>query len=109
MEKPLFNADNYGEDVCMQFENEDEYDAFSEYLDSIGKKWCDDQRYIEYSAFHRHDRDTVLYFNHGRYGTANFVSGDTTILHYSDFRYEVGGVEPPEPEIFLTFDDLAGF
>ena len=109
MEKPLFNVDDYGKGVCMKFENEDEYDAFSEYLDSIGETWCDNERYVEHSMYHRYGNSTVLYFNDGRYGQLELASRSVQILRYSDFRYEVKTTPQPEPDVSLTFDELVGF
>lgn len=104
MKKIFFNPEDYDANTCMSFKNREECVEFSQYLDSIGKRWKSNDRYTESINFNKY-LSTVYYFNEGLYGDGYEAKkrGDT-ILDYDQFYYSSD--EEPECDVALTFDQL---
>ena len=102
MEKPIFNADDYGDGVCMRCETDEEHDAFCEYLNSIDKRWRSGDRYTNRDYRNKYNGTMVYYFNQGCFASMSDAEalGDT-ILYYKDFSWDF----QPE-DVALTFDQL---
>lgn len=106
MNRIPFEPEAYGNLDCMSFNNREECDAFSEYLDSIGKRWRSGERYTERSYFSAYE-DVVYYFNSGSYGSMERATeAGLTILNYDWFCYGDDDERSDEPKVTLTFDQL---
>lgn len=107
MQKMFFVPDAYEEMACMEFKNMEECVAFSNYLDSIGKRWISGDRYTDRNTFNVYS-DTVYYFNKGMYGSKDVaIINGRTVLAYGDFYFDSD--ELLETEIELTFNKLFGY
>lgn len=105
-----FNHEDYrSKNVVMHCETEEEYNLFSEYLDSIGKKWSSRSRYITSSRFSEYKENTCFYFNEGLYGNVERISedDDITILRFKDFEWDGYSLSLDKlRDAEITFDSL---
>ena len=80
-----FDINDYKGEYVMHCKTEKEANDFCTYLDSIGKKWCSGDRYIDSNNYDHYQENTVYYFNENAYGIINNVDADYTILEWEDF------------------------
>ena len=81
-----FNINDYRGKYAMHCKTAEEAKSFCNYLDKIGKKWIDGERYTEDNGWDKHKDNTCYLFNKGQrrpYHRA-FDEG-YTILEWSDF------------------------
>ena len=97
-----FEINSYDEHHVMHCQTQEEAQAFLEFLDSIGLRWCSGQSYLESDHYKDYGSDTCYWFHDGSYGSRGFAVNDGfTILEFGDFDWDVG-----EPEITMNFDEL---
>ena len=80
-----FDINDYKGKYVMHCKTEKEANDFCTYLDSIGKKWCSGDRYIDFNNYDYYQKNTVYYFNENLYGKIEPVNADYTILEWEDF------------------------
>ena len=87
--KKKFRLEDYQDSkTCMSFDNEEEYAAFSKYLDENNRFWNSGSRYTKFGSFKDFDC-MVIYFNNGTRSAEYLAKGSKdTILKYSDFDWE---------------------
>ena len=80
-----FDINDYKGKYVMHCKTEKEANDFCTYLDSIGKKWCSGDRYIDSNNYDYYQKNTVYYFNENLYGKIECVDDDYTILEWENF------------------------
>lgn len=99
-----FDISAYQGGFVMACETQEEARVFLEYLDSVGRKWCDGKPYTVTDNFDTYGNQTCYYFNEGSYGSVGFaIRYKKTILKFSDFYWEANEFNP---EMTMSFDDL---
>ena len=98
-----FNIDDYSGEYVMHCATREEAERFCEYLDSVGRSWCSQQRYDKLTNFNSYGSKTVYYFNEGLYGDIDTVDiGDHTVLRFCDFDWD------DNSELSMSFDEMFG-
>lgn len=106
-----FNIDDYpGASRTMICRSEYEAESFLRYLDSMGRKWCNGQSYIEVSNFPTQSENPMIgyLFNEGQYSVEVFMReaiSDGSALYYSDFFWDCGmdDIDPSDAEELSNF------
>lgn len=81
-----FNINDYKGDYAMHCKTEKEAESFCEYLNSLGKRWCDGDSYVEDNGWDAHKSETCYVFNSGyRRPVIGAINDGCTILEWSDF------------------------
>ena len=81
-----FNIDNYACKYVMHCKTEEEAKDFCNYLDSIGRIWCDGESYCTYDGYNTYKTNTAYNFNIGQFCSVDFYkTKNYTILEWSDF------------------------
>ena len=81
-----FNIDNYRGNYAMHCKTEEEAESFCEYLNSLGKRWCDGDSYVEDNGWDAHKSETCYVFNSDyRRPVIGAMNDGCTILEWSDF------------------------
>lgn len=97
-----FNIRDYIGNYVMHVKNIDEYDSFSEYLDSEGRVWNTGERFVKVKNYNWYREDTCIAFNRGQLGSVEWYErSGYSVLEYSDFDR---GETNDEPEEF--FEDI---
>ena len=82
-----FNIEDYKGRYAMHCKTEEEAKDFCRYLDSLGRKWCNNKKYTE-ENYWRYYKDEICYdFNNDNAysGTESFIRHNYKILEWSDF------------------------
>ena len=82
-----FNIEDYKGKYVMHCKTEEEAKDFCNYLDSLGRKWCNNKKYTE-ENYWRYYKDEICYdFNNDNAysGTESFIRHNYKILEWSDF------------------------
>lgn len=107
MKKPVFDIENYkGVKVAMHCPTEENAYCFLEYLQSIGKKWCDGVEYDgRNTMWYEYKEDTAYAFNEGKYADVNFYfEHNCLVIHFDDFIF------PKQNELYkIDSDDSEAF
>lgn len=83
-----FRLEDYEGQYVMHVKTEEEYDAFSKFLDSKGEKWNNGDSYLECSYWGFYKNEICFEFDCGAYSTLGYYrSRDYTILEFSDFDW----------------------
>lgn len=81
-----FNIDDYKGRYVMWCKTEEEARDFCRYLDSVGRRWVDGDRYTEIIRYEDYGKRTCYNFNHGFVGGLPcYADLGFTILEWSDF------------------------
>lgn len=81
-----FNINDYKGDYAMHCKTEEEAESFCEYLNSLGKRWCDGDSYAEDNGWDAHKSKTCYIFNSNyRRPLKGAINDGCTILEWSDF------------------------
>ena len=89
----IFDIDDYeseyGTSIAMACRTEEDARCFLAYLDSVGRKWCNGQKYDENDTHFdvAIDVGVVYYFNAGMWDFETNADEDTEILVFSDFDW----------------------
>ena len=82
-----FKIEDYKGKYVMHCKTEEEAKDFCNYLDSLGRKWCNNKKYTE-ENYWRYYKDEICYdFNNDNAysGTESFIRHNYKILEWSDF------------------------
>lgn len=93
----VFNIENYPGRYVMKCDTREEFEAFAEYLHSVGRRWSSRDSYLTSRSTRVNDISSTNchYFNEGVKGGARSAKDNGYIvLHYSDFDWE-----DEEPEV----------
>lgn len=87
--KKKFRLEDYTSDkYTMHCNTEEKAIIFCKFLDSIGKKWCNDESYLQINEWSVYEEGMCYCFNTGGYGNFNWcVSNNYTILEFDDFDW----------------------
>ena len=81
-----FNIANYKGNYAMHCKTKEEAKDFCRYLDGLGRKWCDGEKYTENTCWDVYKDKTCYDFNDGTYDSLSyFEENGYTILEWSDF------------------------
>lgn len=81
-----FNIEDYKSNYVMHCKTEEEAKDFCRYLDSVGRKWCNDDNYIEFNNWRFHKDLTCYDFNKGTICSIDIYKIESfTTLEWSDF------------------------
>jgi hypothetical protein len=81
-----FDIDNYRGAYVMHCKTEEEAKDFCEYLNSIGRTWCDGGSYKKSYCYYEHGNKTAYNFNGGSYSNVEkYLKWGYKILEWSDF------------------------
>lgn len=81
-----FNIEDYKGKYVMHCKTEEEAKDFCNYLDSLGRKWCDGTKYTEMTHWNFEKDKTCYDFNLGVYGSIEyFYNKKYQILEWGDF------------------------
>lgn len=110
MQKKIFDIENYTEryTYAMHCKTYEEAVEFTQYLDSVGKKWCDGNRYTpENTNFGRYGEDTCYEFVSGSYCGINYFRDNRyKILEFENF--EIKDIYVISEEERALFDEFIG-
>ena len=94
--KKKFDIKDYPGDVAMHCDTEEKAKVFCRYLDSIGKRWCGGNSYLEKTYWDVYKTDACYAFNEGAYQDLEFSKEyNYTILEFDDFNWSFN----PETDI----------
>lgn len=82
-----FDINNYKGKYAMHCKTEEEANDFCKYMDSIGRRWCDDStRYTENNSYNVYGSKTTYTFNENAFADYDWhKTNGYTILEWSDF------------------------
>lgn len=81
-----FNIDDYKGNYVMHCKTEEEAKDFCNYLDSLGRKWCNNKKYTEENYWQYYQDETCYDFNDNSFNAKYFFVGHNyKILEWSDF------------------------
>lgn len=103
-----FEIDKYDETYAMHCESREENEAFSAYLDSIGKRWRSGRRYTQLSYYDTDGDDMCFYFHSGTCGRVSLADDETKLLRFSDFELDdfLPAKKAEDYDVSLSFDSL---
>lgn len=103
-----FEIDKYDETYAMHCESKEENEAFSAYLDSIGKRWRSGDRYTQLSYYNKKGDYMCFYFHIGTHGDVRHADDETKILRFSDFEWDgfLSAKNAEDYDVSLSFDSL---
>lgn len=90
MSKIIFNIEDYDSRYVMHCKTEEEAIEFTQYLDSIGKKWCNGERYTpDNTTWGSYEENTCYEFTNGTYSDYGyFMQNNYTILEFENFDFK---------------------
>ena len=81
-----FNINDYPGKYVMHCKTEEEAKDFCRVLHEAGRKWCDNESYINSTNWFSYKKETCYFFNRGEYSSVSFFKkANYTILEWSDF------------------------
>lgn len=81
-----FNIEDYKGNYVMHCKTEEEAKDFCNYLDSLGRKWCNNKKYTEENYWQYYQDETCYDFNDNSFNAKYFFVGHNyKILEWSDF------------------------
>ena len=82
-----FDINDYKGKYAMHCKTEEEANDFCKYMDSIGRRWCNNStRYTENNSYHVYDSETTYSFNENAFCDMKWhIEHGYTILEWSDF------------------------
>lgn len=97
-----FKLNDYKGNYVMHCKTKEEAKSFCRFLDLHGRRWFDEDSYLEVDNWDRYKIDTVYYFNLGTYGSVEYSrrGGNFVVLEWGDF------MENKETVSEFTLDDL---
>lgn len=98
-----FKLNDYRGNYVMHCKTKEEAKSFCQFLDLHGRKWCDEDGYLEVDdCWDKYKINTAYNFNRGTYGSVGYfrMSGNFVILEWSDF------MENKETVSEFTLNDL---
>lgn len=103
-----FEIDRYKGKYAMHCESREENEAFSAYLDSIGKRWSSGHRYTQLSYYGTKGDDMCFYFNDGTCGRTQLADKETKILRFGDFEWDgfLSAKKAEDYDVALSFDSI---
>lgn len=85
-----FNLNDYKGKYAMHCKTREEAESFCRFLHQNGRKWYDEDSYLEDDSWDVHERDTVYCFNEGAFCDIEYARHiNYGILEWSDFMEEV--------------------
>lgn len=87
-----FNLNDYKGKYAMHCKTREEAESFCRFLHQNGRKWCDEDSYLEDDSWDVYERGTVYWFNDGSFCDMEYARHlNYGILEWSDFMEEVCG------------------
>lgn len=81
-----FNINDYEGNYVMHCKTEEEAKDFCAYLDSVGRKWCNGESYLDVNEWGWYRENTIYDFNEGSYCSVDLAKiYNEIILEWSDF------------------------
>ena len=81
-----FNIEDYKGNYAMHCKTKEEAKDFCRYLDGLGRKWCDGEKYTENTCWDVYKDKTCYAFNVGEYSSLSYYeTNGYTLLEWSDF------------------------
>lgn len=106
----FYIEDFTGENVCMHCSTVEEAYTFLSFLDSIGRKWCNGQDYLENMRYEEYLEDTVYYFNNGTFSDIGYAHEQHyNVLEFADFDLPTAFTEELEVDEQCLDDFFSAF
>lgn len=87
-----FNLNDYRGNYVMHCKTEEEAESFCLFLHQNGRRWCNEDSYLEFNNWDNYERETVYCFNECAYCSIEYARDlNYEILEWSDFMEEVCG------------------
>lgn len=81
-----FNIEDYKGNYVIHCKTEEEAKDFCNYLDSLGRKWCNNKKYTEENYWQYYQDETCYDFNDNSFNAKYFFVGHNyKILEWGDF------------------------
>lgn len=108
MSKKVFNIEDYDETYVMHCKTKEDAIVFTEYLCSIGKRWCSHEDYTPYNtSWENYKEQTCYEFVGGTFcDLPYFIQENYHILNFEDFEfkdlYEIGDKDNTAFDEFIS-------
>lgn len=99
--KPKFNIEDYEHlsEIAMCCPNEEDATIFFEYLNSVGKRWCNGEKYVVNDFSLKYGASTAYAFNRGKFCSKEYYEEEGyTFLYFDDFDW-CDGLDITEKDI----------
>ena len=89
-EKVPFKLEYYKGEYVMACDTEEKAEEFCKFLHSKGRKWLDDEDYLDSAHWQDNREKTVYGFNEGWYANNNYAKNENyTILKFDDYTFDI--------------------